>query len=59
MLFKVIWPVSEAVDGLKILQWAEDAFANKQIEHMPFNQFEAARALNEAGLITLSKYQYF
>ena len=54
--FYMIWPERRTVTAKQILGWYADALANEELEGEPTqNAEEAARALDEAGLITLTK----
>lgn len=50
----VLWPERRNVPAVTILMWAQDAYANNEIERAPIDAQDAAALLHEAGLITLA-----
>lgn len=51
--FEIIWPEKRVLSAEKLMAWAEDAYANGEIDVRPINASEAAEMLHQAGLITL------
>ena len=51
----LIYPDDKWVSEEKIMGWAEDAFADGDIDHKPENLEDAIEMLNDAGIITTHK----
>lgn len=49
----VIWPERRNVSAATMLLWAQDAYANNEVDRAPDDAADAAALLHEAGLITL------
>lgn len=51
--FLVIWPERREVTAEKIASWYADAADNKEVDGLETNALAQAKALHDAGLITL------
>jgi hypothetical protein len=51
----ILYPDDRMVPGSQIMSWAEDAFANGEIDHKPEDLFDAIAMLNDAGIITTTE----
>lgn len=49
-------PCNREVDGAQVISWAKDAFANGEIPNAPADERDAYHALQEAGLVTFSRF---
>lgn len=55
--FAIIWPERKLVPAHRIRTWYEDAVVNGEVDVTGDTIEEMARALDDAGLITLHKVQ--
>ncbi|WP_223621202.1 hypothetical protein [Lysobacter sp. ESA13C] len=51
----VVWPDRRNVPSETVLSWAQDAYANNEIDRAPEGAADAAALLHDAGLITLAQ----
>lgn len=51
----LLYPEKRNVPASKIMGWAEDAFANREINHKPTDLQDAINQLEDAGHITTMK----
>lgn len=50
----IVWPDRRNVPLATVLSWAQDAYANNEIDRAPESACDAAALLHDAGLITLA-----
>ncbi len=57
-MFRIIYPERRVVSSEQILTWYTDAVSNEEVEDLgACSAYQAAQALHEAGLITLTPIQ--
>lgn len=54
-MYDLLYPEERKVSHSTIMSWAEDAFANDQIDHKPVDIRDALDQLEDAGIITTKK----
>lgn len=56
--FRILYPERRVVSSEQVMTWYTDALANEEVEDLgPCSAHQAAQALHEAGLITLTPIQ--
>ena len=51
----ILYPDDRWVPESQIMSWAEDAFADGDIEHKPEDLWDAINMLNDVGIITTAE----